>query len=375
MQTRSILTVAAASALLASAAIAGPAAAAPAPGAPETRASGLPTPLGLAVATNGDAVVSGNFAGLLSSVGKRGVVTNLAAAPGEEISAPAVDGGTVYYMRGSNDHTAADIYALRGGTSTHVADIAGFEASENPDQVNTYGFSDLDESCEAAFPNDPDDVLTWPNYPGQIDTHAYGATVAGGILYVADAGANAIFAVDPASGDVSTVAVLPPAAPIVVPAPVAAEFGWPDCAVGHEYRTEPVPTDVELGPDGWLYVTSLPGGPETPEFGPRGNVVKVDPSTGEVAPVAAGFNGATGLAVAPNGTIFVAELFGGPAFSGQVAIVKPGESAASSAIDVVMPAAVSVRAEQLYITTEALSEEGGKLTVVPLKGSAHSRRG
>lgn len=375
MHTRRILIFAAASALLATAAIAGPAVAAPAPGAPETRASGLPTPLGLAVASNGNAVISGNFAGLLSSISKQGVATTLAAAPGEEISAPAIDGSTVYYLRGSQDHTAADVYALSGGGSAHVADLAAFEANENPDQVNTYGFGDLDESCEALFPNDPMNVLTWPHYPGQIDTHAYAATVAGGILYLADAGANAILAVDPGSGEVSTVAVLPPAAPIVVPAPIAAEFGWPDCAVGHEYRTEPVPTDVEQGPDGWLYVTSLPGGPETPEFGPRGNVVKVNPATGEIVPVAGGFNGATDLAVAPNGTIYVAELFGGPAFSGQVGVVRPGEHAASSAIDVVMPAAVSVRAEQLYITTEALSEEGGKLTVVPLKGSANNRRG
>lgn len=81
------------------------------------------------------------------------------------------------------------------------------------------------------------------------------------------------------------------------------------------------------------------------------------------------------LAVAPRGIISVAELFRGPDFSRPVAVVRPGASRASSAIDVPMPATPSLRGEQLDVMTEARSEEGGKLTVVPLEGTAHSRRG
>ena len=54
----------------------------------------------------------------------------------------------------------------------------------------------------------------------------------------------------------------------------------PACVVGEEYAFEPVPTDVEFGPDGWLYVSSLPGGPEDASLGARGAVFRVNPWTG-----------------------------------------------------------------------------------------------
>ena len=59
-----------------------------------------------------------------------------------------------------------------------------------------------------------------------------------------------------------------------------------------------------------LYVSTLPGGPEDPSFGARASVLRVDPSDGSSEVVADGLLSATGLAVAPNGDIYVAELFG-----------------------------------------------------------------
>lgn len=97
---------------------------------------------------------------------------------------------------------------------------------------------------------------------------------------------NAILKVDAGSGDVSTVAVLPPR-PAVVPAgtriPIDMAGGTvevPACVVGHDYAFEPVPTDVEIGPDGWLYVSSTPGGPEDPSLGARGAIFRINPWTG-----------------------------------------------------------------------------------------------
>lgn len=49
------------------------------------------------------------------------------------------------------------------------------------------------------------------------------------------------------------------------------------CVVGHEYAFEPMPTDVEIGPDGWLYVSSFPGGPEDPSLGARGAIFRINP--------------------------------------------------------------------------------------------------
>ena len=85
------------------------------------------------------------------------------------------------------------------------------------------------------------------------------------------------------------------------------------------YIFEPVPTDVEVGPDGKLYVTTLPGGPEDPSLGARASVYRVDPKTGNVKKVVSGLLSATGLAVGKNGKMFVAELF-----RGRIAQVKPG---------------------------------------------------
>ena len=89
--------------------------------------------------------------------------------------------------------------------------------------------------------------------------------------------------------------------------------------IGKTYRFEPVPTDVEVGPDGLLYVSTLPGGPEDPSLGARGAVYKVNPSTGKVWKLAGGLLGATNLAVGPDGTVYAAELF-----SGRVSVVTKG---------------------------------------------------
>jgi sugar lactone lactonase YvrE len=104
----------------------------------------------------------------------------------------------------------------------------------------------------------------------------------------------------------------------------AAALGLPDCANGAFFDSEPVPTDVEIGPDGHYYVTTLPGGPELPGFG---QVVQVDPSTGGTTVVETGFSGAIDLAVADDGSIYVAEFFGG-----QVTKVNPDGSRESAAV-------------------------------------------
>ena len=77
----------------------------------------------------------------------------------------------------------------------------------------------------------------------------------------------------------------------------------PACVAGHEYAFEPVPTDVELGPDGWLYVSSLPGGPEDPSLGARGAVFRVSPWTGHVRLWAEDILSPTGIAVSDSGDV------------------------------------------------------------------------
>jgi sugar lactone lactonase YvrE len=85
------------------------------------------------------------------------------------------------------------------------------------------------------------------------------------------------------------------------------EFDLPKCVVGKTYRAEGVPTDVEMGPDGNLYVTSLPGVPG--EGLPTGRIYRIDPATGDVSRMAGGLVSPVGLAISPTGDAYVSMLF------------------------------------------------------------------
>ncbi|HYI33637.1 MAG TPA: ScyD/ScyE family protein [Glaciibacter sp.] len=375
-----IAVAAACTAALASLALATPASATWSPlsfGKVSTIADGLVTPLSLAVDATGNSYVAQNFIGTLTRVTPAGTQSTVATAPeGDEIGAVSSLGGNVYFAQGSVPEVRWHLMAMApNGTPEPLADLGAWEQTENPDQVNTYGFLDLDEACLAQF---PPEVAGFARYTGIIDSHVYASTATSHGIFVADAGGNDILRVG-YDGSASTVAVLPPAPPVAVSAELAAQFGFPECAVGARYSFEPVPTDVELGPDGWLYVTSLPGGPEDASLGARGAVYKVNPWTGEVLMVASGFVGATNLAVERNtGAILVTELFGGPEGTGQVSVVLPGEDTPAAAVPVRSPAAIELRGGTVYVTHDAfvLGEMGpepiGKLTTFSLTGTHHA---
>lgn len=366
-------TAATAAVVLAAVAVASPATAAAPPPiriSQTTLATGLTTPLSLDVSSDGVAYVTQNFAGVLTRVNPDKSASIVASAPGQEISAVSSRGGTVYYAQLALDHSNAFLMSVTGqGAPVQVADLWSHENGTNPDAVNTYGFVDLPQACADQF--DPASPLGPATYTGIVDTHPYASVATSAGVYVADAGANAIFKAG-YNGAVSTVAVLPPTAPVVVSAELAAEAGFPACVAGASYRFEGVPTDVEVGPDGWLYVTSLPGGPEDASLGMRGSVVKVNPTNGQVVTVATGFVGPTNLAVSQKtGAIFVTELFGGPNGTGQVSVVLPWGGKPVAALPVASPATIELVGTSIYVTRDAFvpDAEGnpqpiGKLTKV-----------
>ncbi|REJ06987.1 ScyD/ScyE family protein [Microbacterium bovistercoris] len=180
------------------------------------------------------------------------------------------------------------------------ADTHAWEVAHNPDEVNTYG-PQSEDPCVLS--------VLGPRYEGLIDSHAYSVASWDGKWIVADAGANALFEIDD-SGHISTLAVLPPQSAKITEEAVT-ELGMPECLIGTTYDFEPVPTDVEVGSDGMLYVTTLPGGPESAALGARGALWRVDPATGDAEWLAGGFLGATNLALGKDGQIYVSELFGG----------------------------------------------------------------
>jgi len=346
-------------------------------GTPTTLADSLLTPLSLDVDRRGVSFLSQDFAGKLTRIDRNGTATDLVTAPGGgSIGAVSTRRGNVYYSQSVGSPMLMQLD--RHGVSTTLADLGKYEADNNPDQVNSYGFVDLPEACAAEFPPDATGQDK-PVYAGLIDSNPYASLALKDGVYVADAGANAILRVD-YDGDVSTVAVLPPGAPVTVTAELAAAQGLPECAAGLEYRFEPVPTDVEAVPGGRLYVTTLPGGPEDASLGARGSVYKVNPWNGRVALVATGFVGATDLAVSQStGTIFVAELFGGKGGTGQISVLTRRSETPTVLLAPSGPAAIELRRNTLYVTTDAFvvdpatgaPQAAGKLTLGPLDRGNH----
>jgi DNA-binding beta-propeller fold protein YncE len=226
-----------------------------------------------------------------------------------------------------------------------------YEASKNPDAGAEYGFLDLEPSCAATV---PPAVADPQPYPGVVESHPYAvASTLLGFTFVADAAANDILVVTP-WGTVRTVAVLPPVR-IAITADIATRTGLPPCTVGATYVAEPVPTDVEIGPTGWLYVTTLPG--KTALSGvPLGSVYAVNPLTGRMKLLATGFSSPVNLAVTPRGRVYVAELF-----ANRISTISDGEP--SPVVTLPQPAALEYAHGKLYASVNALSRTGAAALV------------
>jgi hypothetical protein len=336
-------------------------------------ATNLAGPLQLAVDRH-SIYVSQAFAGLLTNIRPGGARTDVATNPGGEIA--GVDVGRrheIFYTSSTSDETtgmvtAAALNRLRDGTSTVVRDLLEFEQTHNVDQKNHYGFQSIDAACAAQLPPD----IGPPQYTGQIDAHPYSVAVSGRHHYVADAAANAIYDVS-SSGHVRVVRVLPPQ-PAVITAEAATANGLPACTVGLTYNFEPVPTDVEVGRHGTLYVTTLPGGVEDASLGARGSVYSINPRTRKARKIATGFLGATNLALGRHGEIYVAEIF-----ANKVSRVVHGGP--RTVVDLPTPAALEYANGKLYVGYDVFGPEGqppnGKVATIRVGGhhhGHHSRR-
>lgn len=307
--------------------------------------TGLVGPLGLDVENNGTLYVAEAFAGRLIAVDKKGSRTVAQEEGGEIAGVDVRGGGKIAYTTTAGDEesgvTAAALKVVhKKGDAGTVADLLGYEQTQNPDQGNSYGFQDLDEGCKGTLP----DFIPGDPYNGMVDAHPYSVVSVPGGWVVGDAAGNDLVKVSE-KGRVSTLTVLP-AQPVVITEEMAEEFGLNECVVGKTYNAEPVPTDVELGPDGMLYVSLLAGEPAP------GAVYRVNPKTGAATLLASGFAGATGLAVSKDGTVYVAELFGG-----RISTIADG--APALVVDVPFPAALEWAKGRLYATIDIFVFEEG----------------
>lgn len=150
----------------------------------------------------------------------------------------------------------------------------------------------------------------------EVDTHPYGLLAgADGMLWVADAGMNALLKVDPATGAAEIMATFDPIPGV-----------FPNPNYNNEMLTDAVPTGVALA-DGVIYVSYLSGGP----FIPGSAKVVAVAEDGTVSDYATGLTMLTDLRAGPDGALYATQ-FGlfteqGPVpGSGAVIRIQPGEA-------------------------------------------------
>ncbi len=236
---------------------------------------------------------------------------------------------------------------LLGPRGTRIyADTLAYEKKHNPDSKYFYGVRNASKCVKDSI----EKLGAGPvYYKGQVDSHSYSVASYGSSWMVADAGSNTLWKVS-ARGKVSTLAVLPPA-PVVITSAIAKANGLAPCTIGVTYLSESVPTDVEVGRDGYLYVTTLPGGVESPQNA-QGALWRVNPRTGRYTKIVTGFSGATNLALGRHGEIYVAELY-----RGRITVVRHGKKQTF----VTLPGVVAVetaRDGSLWAATVDLSQQG-----------------
>jgi sugar lactone lactonase YvrE len=142
------------------------------------------------------------------------------------------------------------------GVITPVADIGGYERSKNPE-------------------------------PSAIDSNLYGLAAApDGTLYVADAGGNTVYKIDPTTGEFSVLAVLP-----------MLDFnGGP---------INPVPTGVSVGADGNIYVGLLSGAP-FPAGGAK--ILQITPDGATITDALTNLTMVVDVEFSPDGELYASEI-------------------------------------------------------------------
>jgi hypothetical protein len=122
-----------------------------------------------------------------------------------------------------------------------------------------------------------------------------------GQLLVNDAGGNAVYRVDPASGQFELVAVIPP----------AGQLPGGEGLTGADAERQPVPTALALGEGGSAFIGLLSEG--WPQGAPSVLSLAADGSLGAVA---SGLAMLVGLTTGPDGHLYGSQLFGAPDASG-----------------------------------------------------------
>ncbi|WP_243056873.1 ScyD/ScyE family protein [Nocardioides sp. SR21] len=315
---------------------------------PEVVVDGLVSVLSTAVAADGTVYASQNFMSTITKVAPGGETTDIYADEGQrEVGALSVAGDVLTFATTQQEGQPADarIYTLtpdgEGLAQDEIANTWAFEKAKNPDGKTKYGVFGLSKSCKKQMPK-PMRKFVLP-HGGIKESHPYATATSGDTTYVADAAANAIFAID--ESGISTLAVLPPVK-VKVNKTLRKGLGLPKCADGKTYKGEAVPTDVEVGPDGNLYVTTLGGA--AGEAMPVGALYRVT-TAGAVTEMAPGLMSPVGVAF-DGTTALISMLFPG------IVLAAPLGGEPTTFAELPFPGDVEVAGDSVYVTRTGLTD-------------------
>lgn len=245
------------------------------------------------------------------------------------------------------------------GGVTAKADAFAYENTYNPDHSIEYGVGRSNAS--PCVLNELMKATLAVYYNGLAESRPRSVAAYGRDFILVDSAANTLLRITN-SGKISTLAVLPPQ-PVTLTAEFAAEHALADCVVGLTFNLEAAPTDVEVGKDGKLYVTTTTWTPFNLDVGGRGSVYRVDPSNGKAELLASGLAEPTNLALS-GGRIYITEHG-----AGRISVVKHGKLSEY----LTLPGAISIEAGRhgsLYVGTD-FTGPGSIVRIDTHKGRRH----
>ena len=272
-------------------------------GGGETVASGLNGPMGVLVDPDGNVWV------IDSGLGGDDELPFTDPQTGETISASYGQSAQVVKVEDGSQSVAANLPSVVTGMDNiggaRLALLDGTLYATSGQWTNEPGGDSPEPNMSAVVSIGDDGTVsefasTWAfesdnNPEGQIyDSHPYGlAAGPDGNLWVADAGANDLLKIDPATGDISLVTIFEG-----IPGPL------PNPERGGAMESDPVPTGIAFDQAGNAYVSLLPGFPFIPG---SAKVVQVS-ADGQVSDYATGLTMITDLRSGPDGNMYAVQF-------------------------------------------------------------------
>lgn len=321
-------------------------------------ASGFNSPQGVLVDSDGNVwVIDGGMGGdqIVQFTGEDGMATEATFGLTSRIVKVAPDGTQTdvamlpsVFIAERQESSGGSRLALLDGQL--YATSGGWEGDDamRPDglativRVDDMGVVTVADTWTFEKENNPDGLI--------LEAHPYGlAAGPDGWLWVADAGANTLYRVDPASGEIALVTVFG-----------ALPGGFPNPNRNGEVEADPVPTAVVVGDEGNAYVSLLSGAPFIPG---NAKVLMVTPD-GAVSDYATGLTTLTDLVRGPDGELYAVQfgLFGeqGPdPTSGAILRIKAGTASEVVVSGLPFPTSIAFDADgNAYVTVNGVGAPG-----------------